>query len=200
MSAYPKEAGEKLGYTATFFPNSYFDPVAGARLYQERLEEYIYAEEMGVDGIMLDIPHNVQPKTAAQAAAIAAAKTSNLSPRIKIMLGLVVLNIFENFLTPLAMELDIDSDVSEFLKIFTFLSIFKLSLIISLYVSPCLKLKCIPLTISFNFSFFDFLISKIKFFKRPYSARLPVTTHIFFLYNPLFHQLDQLTKSFRIYF
>ena len=40
------------------FSNRHFDPVEGSRLYNERLEEYLYAEEVGVDGIMLNEHHN----------------------------------------------------------------------------------------------------------------------------------------------
>src|SRR5215475_12699429 len=58
MSAYPAEEGEKFGYTALLFPNKFFNPVEGSRLYHERLEEYLYAEECGVDGIMLNEHHN----------------------------------------------------------------------------------------------------------------------------------------------
>jgi hypothetical protein len=58
MSAYDDKAGLDFGATALMFPNSYFDPVAGSRLYNDRLEEYIYAEEVGVDGIMLNEHHN----------------------------------------------------------------------------------------------------------------------------------------------
>ena len=58
MSAYPEEEGRRLGYTSLLFPNEFFDPVEGSRLYQERLAEYVYAEEMGLDGIMLNEHHN----------------------------------------------------------------------------------------------------------------------------------------------
>ena len=58
MSAYPAEEGLKFGATALMFSNKYFDPVAGSRLYNEYLEHYIYAEEMGIDGIMLNEHHN----------------------------------------------------------------------------------------------------------------------------------------------
>ena len=40
------------------FSNKYYDPVAGSRLYNEYLEQYIYAEEMGVEGFMLNEHHN----------------------------------------------------------------------------------------------------------------------------------------------
>ncbi len=58
MSAYPAEEGLKFGATALMFSNKYFDPVAGSRLYNEYLEDYIYADEMGIDGIMLNEHHN----------------------------------------------------------------------------------------------------------------------------------------------
>src|ERR671939_410662 len=58
MSAYPAEIGLEFGATALMFSNKYFDPVAGSRLYNEYLEQYIYAEEMGVEGFMLNEHHN----------------------------------------------------------------------------------------------------------------------------------------------
>src|SRR6267143_1013738 len=58
MSAYPADEGLKFGATALMFSNKYFDPVAGSRLYNEYLEHYIYAEEMGIDGFMLNEHHN----------------------------------------------------------------------------------------------------------------------------------------------
>ncbi|MQF69731.1 LLM class flavin-dependent oxidoreductase [SAR202 cluster bacterium AD-804-J14_MRT_500m] len=59
MSNYPEEEARKNGGTsALLFSNKHFDPIEGSRLYNERLEEYVYAEEMGVDGIMLNEHHN----------------------------------------------------------------------------------------------------------------------------------------------
>ena len=58
MSAYPADIGLKIGHTALMFSNKYFDPVAGSRLYNEYLEHYIYAEEQGVEGFMLNEHHN----------------------------------------------------------------------------------------------------------------------------------------------
>ena len=58
MSAYPVAEGDRLGYTSTIFPNKYFDPQDAARLYQERLTEYLYADELGMQGIMLNEHHN----------------------------------------------------------------------------------------------------------------------------------------------
>src|SRR3989442_3405196 len=58
MSAYPAEIGLEFGATALMFSTKYIDPVAGCRLYNEYLEQYIYAEEMGVEGFMLNEHHN----------------------------------------------------------------------------------------------------------------------------------------------
>jgi alkanesulfonate monooxygenase SsuD/methylene tetrahydromethanopterin reductase-like flavin-dependent oxidoreductase (luciferase family) len=58
MSAFPAQAGRDFGATALMFSNSHFDPVEGSRLYNEYLEQYILADELGVDGIMLNEHHN----------------------------------------------------------------------------------------------------------------------------------------------
>ena len=58
MSAYSAQAGLDFGATALMFSNSNFDPVAGSRLYNEYLEQYILADELGIDGIMLNEHHN----------------------------------------------------------------------------------------------------------------------------------------------
>jgi alkanesulfonate monooxygenase SsuD/methylene tetrahydromethanopterin reductase-like flavin-dependent oxidoreductase (luciferase family) len=95
MSTYPEDEAKKLGVSTLMFSNKHFDPVNGARLYNERLEEYIYAEEMGVDGIMLNEHHNasfcMQPRINMFAAALAAA-----TKRVKIVLLGNVLPIADN--------------------------------------------------------------------------------------------------------
>src|SRR6202167_2753138 len=58
MSAYPAKEGLDFGSTALMFSNKHFDPVAGSRLYNEYLDQYLYAEEMGIEGIMLNEHHN----------------------------------------------------------------------------------------------------------------------------------------------
>jgi len=58
MSAYPAQEGLDFGSTALMFSNKHFDPVAGSRLYNEYLDHYLYAEEMGIEGIMLNEHHN----------------------------------------------------------------------------------------------------------------------------------------------
>jgi alkanesulfonate monooxygenase SsuD/methylene tetrahydromethanopterin reductase-like flavin-dependent oxidoreductase (luciferase family) len=58
MSAYPAWEGLDFGATALMFSNKHFDPVAGSRLYNEYLEQYLLAEEVGIEGIMLNEHHN----------------------------------------------------------------------------------------------------------------------------------------------
>ena len=58
MAAYDAKEGLKYGATALTFSNSHYDPKEGSRLYNEYLEEYIMADEWGVDGIMLNEHHN----------------------------------------------------------------------------------------------------------------------------------------------
>ncbi len=85
MSAYSAAEGLKFGATALMFSNRNFDPVAGSKLYRQYLDDYSYAEEMGVDGIMLNEHHNAPFCMQAKAnvfAAILAATTK----RVKIVL------------------------------------------------------------------------------------------------------------------
>src|ERR1700738_1514079 len=58
MSAYDSKAGLDFGATALMFSNKHFDPTEGSRLYNEYLEHYILADELGIDGIMLNEHHN----------------------------------------------------------------------------------------------------------------------------------------------
>ena len=85
MSAYDSEEGLKYGATALMFSNKHFDSNEGSRLYNEYLEQYIYAEEMGVDGIMLNEHHNapfcMQAKTNVFASILAA-----VTKRVKIVI------------------------------------------------------------------------------------------------------------------
>src|SRR5438132_13160853 len=58
MSAYPEQEGPDFGATALMFSNKNFAPLAGSPLYNEYLEHYRLAEEVGFDGIMLNEHHN----------------------------------------------------------------------------------------------------------------------------------------------
>ena len=35
------------------FPNSYYDPAKGAKLYNRYIDELVYADEVGFDGVLL---------------------------------------------------------------------------------------------------------------------------------------------------
>ena len=87
MSAYDAKEGLKYGATALTFSNKHFDPVAGSRLYNHYLEQYVYAEEVGIDGIMLNEHHNA-PFCMQAKANIFAAVLAGATKRVKIvMLG-----------------------------------------------------------------------------------------------------------------
>src|SRR5258708_4410053 len=58
MSAYDSKAGLDFGATALMFSNKHFDPIEGSRIYSEYLEHYILADELGIDGIILNEHHN----------------------------------------------------------------------------------------------------------------------------------------------
>ena len=85
MSAYDAKKGLEYGATALTFSNSHFDPAAASRLYNQYLEDYIYAEECGADGIMLNEHHNapfcMQAKCNVFASILAA-----VTKRVKIVL------------------------------------------------------------------------------------------------------------------
>ncbi len=85
MSAYDAKKGLEYGATALTFSNSHFDPAAASRLYNQYLEDYIYAEECGTDGIMLNEHHNapfcMQAKCNVFASILAA-----VTKRVKIVL------------------------------------------------------------------------------------------------------------------
>jgi len=76
MSAYPEQEGRDFGATALMFSNRNFDPVAGSRLYNEYLEHYRLAEEVGFDG-----PFCMQAKCNVFASILAA-----MTKRVKLVL------------------------------------------------------------------------------------------------------------------
>ncbi|MBS0560018.1 MAG: LLM class flavin-dependent oxidoreductase [Proteobacteria bacterium] len=85
MSAYDAQEGLKYGATALTFSNKHFDPVEGSRLYNQYLEEYIYAEECGADGIMLNEHHNA-PFCMQAKANVFASILAAVTKRVKIVL------------------------------------------------------------------------------------------------------------------
>src|SRR5579883_256534 len=85
MSSYPEEEGRKFGYTALLFSNRHFDPVEGARLYEQRIIEYQHVEEVGFDGIMLN-EHHTAPFCMSPRVNIFAGILAALTKRVKIVL------------------------------------------------------------------------------------------------------------------
>jgi len=85
MSAYPKEEGDRYGYTALLFPNKFFDAAEGSRLYNERLEEYVLVEESGYDGIMLN-EHHTAPFCMQAKINICASILAAITKKVKIVL------------------------------------------------------------------------------------------------------------------
>ena len=85
MGAYDAAEGLKYGATALTFSNRHYDSAAASRLYNEYLEEYVLADEWGVDGIMLNEHHNapfcMQAKCNVFASILAA-----MTKRVKIVL------------------------------------------------------------------------------------------------------------------
>ena len=63
------------GDNVLVYPNRFFDAEGAARLYRERIDEYVVAEESGFDGIMLNEHHNstfcMQPRITVMTAAVA---------------------------------------------------------------------------------------------------------------------------------
>lgn len=87
MATYPADKGLEFGATALMFSNSHFDPAEGSRLYNEYIEQYVLAEQVGFDGIMLNEHHNA-PFCMQAKANIFAALLAGLTKRVKIvMLG-----------------------------------------------------------------------------------------------------------------
>ena len=87
MSTYPAQAGLDFGATALMFSNRHFDPVSGSELYNQYIEQYLLAEEVGIDGIMLNEHHNA-PFCMQAKANIFAAILAGITERVKIvMLG-----------------------------------------------------------------------------------------------------------------
>jgi alkanesulfonate monooxygenase SsuD/methylene tetrahydromethanopterin reductase-like flavin-dependent oxidoreductase (luciferase family) len=85
MSAYPADKGLEFGATALMFSNSHFDPKEGSRLYNEYIEQYMLAEQVGFDGIMLNEHHNA-PFCMQAKANIFAALLAGMTKRVKIVL------------------------------------------------------------------------------------------------------------------
>jgi alkanesulfonate monooxygenase SsuD/methylene tetrahydromethanopterin reductase-like flavin-dependent oxidoreductase (luciferase family) len=85
MKDYPVKAGEELGFTSLILSNKHFDPVAGSKLYSEYLEKYLYVEEMGIDGIMLN-EHHAAPFCMQAKANVFASVLAGMTKKVKIVI------------------------------------------------------------------------------------------------------------------
>ena len=95
MSAYDAKAGLDYGATALMFSNSHFDSNEGSRLYNEYLEQYVLAEEVGIDGIMLNEHHNA-PFCMQARANMFAAMLAAVTKKVKIVMLGNPLPLWEN--------------------------------------------------------------------------------------------------------
>ena len=77
------------------FPNSHFKPGLGADMYNEYLDEYEYADEIGFDGLMLNEHHNT-PTCLGAAMNLEAAILARTTKHAKIVLLGNPLPIFDN--------------------------------------------------------------------------------------------------------
>lgn len=81
----PIGGGKTQKVTALLHSNTNFDPKDGARLYNERLDEYQYVEEVGFDGIMLN-EHHTAPFCMSPRINLFAVLLARLTKRVKIVL------------------------------------------------------------------------------------------------------------------
>jgi len=81
----PMGNGKTQRVTALLHSNTNFDPADGARLYNERLDEYQFVEEVGFDGIMLN-EHHTAPFCMSPRVNLFAVLLARLTKRVKIVL------------------------------------------------------------------------------------------------------------------
>ena len=81
---YPEEEARKRGdgVNAPTFSNRWFNAQDAARLYDERLQELLLAEDVGFDGVMFNEHHNM-PCTMHPRVNISAAVAAAVTKRLK---------------------------------------------------------------------------------------------------------------------
>ncbi len=77
------------------YPNRYFNPEVGARIYREYLDQFAYAEEMGFDGVMVNEHHNT-PTCLDVSCNISAGALTQRTRRCKILLLGNTIALWEN--------------------------------------------------------------------------------------------------------
>src|SRR5713226_2512441 len=81
----PEDEVIKNGPSYFGVPNTYFDPQKSARLLNEYLDEMVYAEELGFDGVMLN-EHHQTPFCGGSVMDVEAAILARITKRVKIVL------------------------------------------------------------------------------------------------------------------
>jgi alkanesulfonate monooxygenase SsuD/methylene tetrahydromethanopterin reductase-like flavin-dependent oxidoreductase (luciferase family) len=87
--------GRKQRVTALMHSNRFYDPKEGARLYNERLDEYQLVEEVGFDGIMLN-EHHTAPFCMSPRVNLFATLLARITKKVKIVLLGNPLPIWDN--------------------------------------------------------------------------------------------------------
>jgi alkanesulfonate monooxygenase SsuD/methylene tetrahydromethanopterin reductase-like flavin-dependent oxidoreductase (luciferase family) len=83
---HPVPEDEIIGLSSFFgIPNKHFDPAQAAQLYHRYLDEKLYAEEMGFDGVMLN-EHHGTPFCLGAVMDVEAAILARITKRVKIVL------------------------------------------------------------------------------------------------------------------
>src|SRR5579883_716285 len=103
---------EEIIRSRSFFgtPNKFFDHEVGARLYNEYLDEAVYAEELGFDGVMLN-EHHSTPGCMGGVMDVEAAILARITKQLKIVLLGNILPLWDDPLW-LAEELAIIDTIS----------------------------------------------------------------------------------------
>ncbi len=81
----PEDAVIENGSSYFGVPNTYFDAATGSRLFNEYLDERVYAEELGFDGVMLN-EHHQTPFCMGSVMDVEAAILARITKRVKIVL------------------------------------------------------------------------------------------------------------------
>ena len=81
----PEDAVIENGSSYFGVPNTHFDPTKGSRLFNEYLDERVYAEELGFDGVMLN-EHHQTPFCMGSVMDVEAAILARITKRVKIVL------------------------------------------------------------------------------------------------------------------
>ncbi|GIX46713.1 MAG: monooxygenase [Candidatus Tectimicrobiota bacterium] len=92
---YPDAEGDKYPSLRLTFPNRFYDPQKAHHLFHRYLDEYLYCEEMGFDGLMINEHHNT-PSCMNATMNLIGAILARTTRRAKILLLGNILPIWDN--------------------------------------------------------------------------------------------------------